>query len=153
MITNEQFSTAWENKDNRRIMNHAIRGYRDKIPYEEIDSCKMIGLWECLKKYDKTRGRKFTTYLYCGIQLQCKKQLSRFDYITIGDVASYMDFNRIYIRDCVDKLDFEYKELVYNRYFEGKTLREIAKENSYSIETARRKIKKALCKLKKMLTK
>lgn len=153
MITDEQFSVAWENKEYRKIMQSAMRRYRGIIPADEINSCKMIGLWESLKRYDKTKGRKFTTYLYCGILMQCRKRLSRFEYITIDDVASYMDFNRIYIRDCVDKLDVEHRELVYSRYFEGMTLREIAKENDYSIETARRKIKKALCKLKKMLTK
>ena len=71
----------------------------------------------------------------------------------ITDVVLLMDFNRIFIRDCVDKLDNEYRDLIYSRFFELKTLKEIAIENGYSHETARRRIKKALCQLKTILTK
>jgi RNA polymerase sigma factor (sigma-70 family) len=162
MITDEQFSVAWENEDNRKIMQSAIRRYRGIIPADEMNSCKMIGLWESLKGYDKSKGRKFTTYLYCGILMQCRKRINRFKYITIDDVAPYMDLNKMNldaemtrekVRDSVDKLDADLRDLIYSRYFDGETLKEIAKANGYSIETARRRIKKAICNLKKILTK
>lgn len=153
MITDQEFSIAWENKENRRIMQSAIRRYLGIISPDEVNSCKMIGLWECLKRHDPTKGRKFTTYLYGGVQIQCKKVINKVKYVVIDDVVSYMDFNRIYIRDSLDKLEEEYQDLVYSRFFERKTLKEIAEENGYSIETARRRIKKALCKLKIILTK
>lgn len=154
MITDEEFSLAWENKDNRLIMNSAIKRYSGLIPADEIVSCKMIGLWESMKSYDGKKGRKFTTYLYSGIQLQCMKTIrNELELKPIDDVVSYMDFNRIYIRDCVDKLEDDDKNLIYDRYFDMKTLKEISSEQGYSIETARRKINKALCKLEKILTK
>jgi RNA polymerase sigma factor (sigma-70 family) len=162
MITDEQFSAAWENVEYRKIMQSAMRRYRGVIPADEMNSCKMIGLWESLKRYDKSKGRKFTTYLYCGILMQCRKRINRFKYITLDVVASYMDLNKMNldaemtrekVRDSVDKLDDELRDLIYSRFFDGKTLREIAKENGYSIETARRRIKKAICKLKKIITK
>ena len=63
-ISDAEFNEALENKDNVRIMNSVCSRYRKSIPYEEIERCKMISLWEALRAFDPNGGKKFTSFLY-----------------------------------------------------------------------------------------
>ena len=51
-VTNDEFKEAFKNLDNIRIMNKVCSRYRATIPYEEIERCKMIALWQALKAFD-----------------------------------------------------------------------------------------------------
>ena len=51
----------------------------------------------------------------------------------------------------VEKLDDESRGIIYQRFFESKTAKEIGQENGYGRETARRRIISALEKLKQCL--
>lgn len=153
-ITNEEFIKAWENKDNKKIINSAMRRYYRYMSPDDIESCKMIGLWECMKSYNGDLG-KFKTYLYRGIQIQCIKSLKNMNKNNHTSLADVVDqsFDVSQVRDSINQLDEEYQNLIFSRFFEMKTLKEIANENNYSHETARRRINKALCQLKKILLK
>jgi len=52
------------------------------------------------------------------------------------------------IKDVIQKLHPRLRKVIYQRFFERLTMEEIAKENDYSRETARRYILHALKKLK-----
>ena len=45
-ISDEQFDEALKNKDNLRIMNSVCSRYRKSIPYDELERCKMVSLWQ-----------------------------------------------------------------------------------------------------------
>ena len=62
-----------------------------------------------------------------------------------------MKAERIEIKELIDNLDEETKDIIYKRFYESKTAKEIGEENGYGRETARRRIKQAIEKIKKCL--
>ena len=154
-ISNEEFNEAFKNKDNLRIMNSVCARYRKSISYEEIERCKMISLWEALRAFDPNGGKKFTSFLYTRIDWECKRQISAMQrrkkvntlefkeslYVLLGD-------NSLEIQDIINKLSPKFKKVIQQRFFYRMTMEEIAKENNYSRETARRYILQALEKIK-----
>lgn len=137
-------------------MGRATSKYRNSLNLDELHTCKLLGLWNCLKTYDKKQS-KFTTYLFNYVTWECKKILkeriathkkdlkirrafsNRFEY----------DHNKMLfeLNDSLDKLDEKDRKL-YDEYFvANKSLREIGKMNGYSKETARRNINR----LKKLI--
>ena len=154
-VSDSEFNEALKNKDNARIMNSVCSRYRKSIPYEEIERCKMISLWEALRAFDPNGGKKFTSFLYTRTDWECKRQISAMNrsrriptlefkeslYVSLGDSS-------IEIEDIIDKLSPKFKKVIEQRFFYRMTMEEIAKENNYSRETARRYIIQALEKIK-----
>ena len=59
--------------------------------------------------------------------------------------------NEIDIKDTINMLPDHFQKVLYQRFFERLTMEEIAKNNDYSRETARRHIINALKKLEECL--
>ena len=152
-IGDEEFDVAWKDTNNIKIINKVCSKYSKIIPRDELDRCKLIALWEALKAYDPEKGQKFTSFLYNRIDWECKKQL--YDINKRNRQKKYNaalhfseDANEIEINDVIEKLHPRLSKVIYQRFFERLTMEEIAKENDYSRETARRYILNALEKLK-----
>ena len=160
-VTEEEFQDANSNLDNVRIMNKVCSRYRNTIPADEIERCKLIALWEAMKAFDPNGGRKFTSFLYNRIDWECKKQIQQIKRARrkiafsiegpLEDCKSITQYDSIAIKDAIDNLGPKYKKVLYQRFFERMTMQEIADTNSYSRETARRYINIALEKLKECL--
>ena len=58
------------------IMNAVGSRYRTIDP-DQLDSIKLNTLWECAKKYDPTRGTKFTSFLYQNLTFAFKNELKK----------------------------------------------------------------------------
>ena len=76
-VTESEFLEAYRNLDNTRIMNKVCSRYRNTIPHDEIERCKLVALWEAMKAFDPNGGRKFTSFLYNRIDWECKKEIQR----------------------------------------------------------------------------
>ena len=74
-ITNKVLLEALSDINNIRIMNKVCSKYRNTIPYDELERCKLVSLWQALLAYDPEGGRKFTSFLYNRIDWECKKQI------------------------------------------------------------------------------
>ena len=154
-ISDAEFNEALENKDNVRIMNSVCSRYRKSIPYEEIERCKMISLWEALRAFAPNGVKKFTSFLYTRTDWECKRQISA---MKRGQKIKALEFKEslyvllnkdtIEIEDIISNLNSKYKKVIEQRFFYRMTMEEIAKENNYSRETARRYIIQALEKIK-----
>ena len=131
-VTEEEFQDANSNLDNIRIMNSVCSRYRNTIPQDEIERCKLIALWEA------KRARRKIAFSIEGPLEDCK---------------SITQYESIAIKDAIDNLGIKYKTVLYQRFFERMTMQEIADTNDYSRETARRYINIALEKLKECLPK
>tara|TARA_B100000519_G_scaffold146475_1_gene127240 strand:- start:2111 stop:2608 length:498 start_codon:yes stop_codon:yes gene_type:complete len=160
-VTNDEFKEAFKNLDNIRIMNKVCSKYRATIPYEEIERCKMIALWQALKAFDPNGGRKFTSFLYNRIDWECKKQIYEINKsrrikidmpLEFSNASTPDDFLELLeIKDVMEKIDKNSQKIIYQRFFQRMTMKEIAKENGYSRETARRNIICSIDKIKKCL--
>ena len=115
------FEDHWNKIDIQNIMNKVAGRYKTAIDFDDIESIKMQTLWKCIQKYDKTRGSKFTSYLYQQYE----------------------------IIDILTGLDPELKEVINQRFYHNMTMVEIGHANGYSRETARRRLKKAIKTCKK----
>lgn len=126
------------------IMNAVGSRYRTIDP-DQLDSIKLNTLWECAKKYDPTRGTKFTSFLYQNLTFafknELKKKIREFatETIELNTAAKATDYTDIF-----DGVPSEHAELLKQKYIYNMTMNEIGNINGYSRETARRKVAKAV---------
>jgi len=163
-VTDEELEKALKNEDNINVMNKICMKYTGVIPYEELERCKLVAVWQAVEKYDPTRGKcKFTSFLCNRVFWECQKQLyeiKKTKKIPKSDAASCLiseicgyesKLDRVEISELLDKLDEESRYIIFQRFYESKTAKEIGEENGYGRETARRRIIQALEKLKQCL--
>ena len=60
-ISNLEYEEALKNEDNIKIINSVCRKYAKRIDREDLHRCKLIALWDAIKKYNPDRGVKFTS--------------------------------------------------------------------------------------------
>jgi RNA polymerase sigma factor (sigma-70 family) len=110
-----------------------------------------IGLMYACRKYDETRGLKFSTYSSYWIKryfmnyLMKKQKENNISLPLKLEVLSYRDYNR---EIDLDVLNNNEKEIIKKRFFEKKKVIELAKEYGVSRNTMTNKIKKIIVKLK-----
>lgn len=151
-IDNAEFESAYKNRDNLRIMNKVCSKYRATIPADEIERCKLISLWEAMKAYDPNGGKKFTSFLHTRIDWECKRKINEINRQKKRNgyefqeslYILYKNKDTAEIKDILDKLPIKFQKVLDQRFFHRMTMEEIAKENGYSRETARRYIIQAL---------
>ena len=56
------------------IMSSVSNRYSKNIDLDQIDSIKLNTLWECVKKYDSSKGAKFTSFLYQMLDYSFKNE-------------------------------------------------------------------------------
>jgi RNA polymerase sigma factor (sigma-70 family) len=167
-VTESEFLEAYKNLDNTRIMNKVCSRYRNTIPHDEIERCKLVALWEAMKAFDPNGGRKFTSFLYNRIDWECKKEIQRINrhkkrttFFIDGhpegshtpDYRNLRNYETVNMEEAIETLVPKYKNILHQRFFERMTMQEIADRNNYSRETARRYINIALEKLRECLPK
>ena len=59
------------------IMKAVENKYSKNIDPDQLESIKLNTLWECTKKYDETRGAKFTSFLYQQLNFAFKNELKK----------------------------------------------------------------------------
>lgn len=137
------------------IMNKVSWPYKNNIDADEIESIKMDILWDCINKYDPSKGSKFTSYLYQQLSFafrsRVKKKKKEYaseyvrDSMACLKTQSYMN-----CYDLLEGLPKDISKIIQQRFIDNMTMNEIGNKNGYSRETARRKLIKAvkICKEK-----
>ena len=147
---NRNFDDAVKCIDYKRIMDKVCSKYNKAVDPDELSSLWLVTLWECLKKYDATRGAKFTSYLYqqltYAIKNSLKKKKREFTNIPI-EIPKTPTEN---LAVALHGIPSEYEHLLKQKYLQNMTMEEIGRANGYSRETARRKIKRAISHCKKI---
>ena len=162
--TDEELQKALENRDNINVMNKICMRYKDTIPYEELERCKLISVWQAMEHYDPSKGNcKFTSFLCNRLFWECQKQLYEINKSRkipksekasslIAEICGYeKKLDSVEISDLLEKLDEESRDVIFKRFYESKTAKEIGQDNGYGRETARRRIISALEKLRQCL--
>ena len=159
MITDTDFENALSDSNNQRIMSKVSSKYMNSISYDELESEKLIVLWECLKTYDPRRKKKFTSFLYQKLDWRYKKiirekrrQRSRaYENLGLKCFGDGYDLEQK-IKSYTDGLPNHLTQVIIQYYLHNMTIEEIGNKNHYSRETARRLIKKALKKIRNRLS-
>jgi RNA polymerase sigma factor (sigma-70 family) len=142
------FEEYWNKIDIRNIMNKVAGRYKNAIDLDDIESIKMQTLWNCIKKYDPTRGSKFTSYLYQQLSFAFKNKLKTksIEYSNNGPVEKqdWRTSTKYEVIDVLTGLDSDLTEVINQRFYYNMTMVEIGEANGYSRETARRRLKKAI---------
>ena len=69
----------------------------------------------------------------------------------MGDISGFQkNLDEIEFLELIERLDEESQNIIFKRFYESKTTKEIGKENGYGRETARRRIIDAVDKLKQL---
>ena len=146
----KSFDEAVKNINYKRIMDKVCSKYSAFMDPDELTSIRLNTLWECFKKYDPTRGAKFTSYLYQQLTFAIKNSLKKRkrEFTNIPIEKSRIEPENV--SRILGDLPKEYRGLLRQKYLGNMTMEEIGKENGYSRETARRKIKKAIGMYKRL---
>lgn len=167
-ITNEAYNEAYNNVDNRRIINSVLSHYKGQLDTDTLKNCGLVGLWRALENHDSSYKTKFTSSLWrftkyaCRTELQAlarkqqKKNKNEFEHSNIDNI--YLD--NVYSREepslnifneIDDILSKEQAKIVRMRFVENMTLEEIGSQMGYTKETARQKLKLALNKISEVV--
>tara|TARA_Y100000992_G_C21232695_1_gene476300 strand:- start:405 stop:935 length:531 start_codon:yes stop_codon:yes gene_type:complete len=145
-------------KENYKLVPYFAKSYfktkkLNKYEREELIQEGYIGLMYACRKYDETRGLKFSTYSSYWIKRYfmnylIKKQKENNISLPLKlEVLPYRDYNR---EIDLDVLNNNEKEIIKKRFFEKKKVIELAKEYGVSRNTMTNKIKNIIVKLKIM---
>lgn len=162
-ISNEDMIIAIESEDNQKIMARACKKFACVLNADEIESCKLNALWKALETYDpnmisrrNTKKSKFTSYLFRGVQLECKTAIKfiiagrRGEALVHDNIGLESDvIASIELRDEISKT--EYGEILEEVYFNGLTTKELSKKFKVSKQIICIRKKRALNSLKARL--
>lgn len=150
------------NEDCINLINWVKNRYYKFLDSNDVDSYCMQASWYAWLKYDESRGTKFTSFLVymvdrklCDLYYRSKekyknnKGVDKKYYKKIAKNHQDNQKNSILVKEILDNLTEEERELLNDRYIKNLSTIEIAKSKNLSPQSIRLKIKSALrrCKL------
>jgi DNA-binding IscR family transcriptional regulator len=142
-----------------RLTKSATASFRHCLTQDELENCIYHALWRACSKYnEELNDCKFSSYLYNGVLMECmsvkrsneKRFFSNTKRSLKHSKSSYSSNDHIDMMDeinnCADP------SIIFDRYYNNMTIKEIAKTNNISRELVRRKINKNLKMMKRNLT-
>jgi len=157
-ISDDDFNKELKSKANIRLMNVAAKSY-NRILGRAIESYKAEALWQSLRRFDPSRGMRFSTYLYQMVRRKCYYEANRIKNVKKRDekIFSYRpainsQTNNTLIFDILNSLPEKEAKLLSDRFIYNKTLLEISKENDVSIPNIHQRLKVLKKKIKTILT-
>jgi RNA polymerase sigma factor (sigma-70 family) len=138
-------------------MNDVICGFGIKIPKHAHDDIMQTALLKCLENHDDSYGQKFTTSLYRFTVWECRRFLrNRRNTLSLSSVPElsvtvcdrHEDVE--HILECLDLISESDRSLVEQRFIMGMTLREIGALRGYTRQTAMKKVRRAVARLKRV---
>ena len=147
----DKFDSYLKDPDVNGVIYKVFSKYRGSIDVDELDSIKMLPLWNCIGKYDPDKGVKFTTFLYSYLTFACKNELKKKKREFGCEQIEALDYrsNSRELRDIVDGLPPDVAKVLKQRFIYSMTMNEIGYANGYSRETARRRLIHAIQVCKK----
>lgn len=129
------------------IMRTVENRFSKNIDFDQLESIKLNTLWQCLRKYDETKGAKFTSFLYQQLTFAFKNELKKKkkEFPTENIDINQSVNNSVQLDyELMDGIPTDMKNLILQKYIYNMTMVEIGEANGYSRETARRKLAKAV---------
>ena len=152
-VSNDQFEKEYSKQDNKNIINAVTKKYSGQLSQDSQKRCGMHALWRCIQNHDDSYGRKFTTSLFIHVDWECKREISSLNKKPVSllgecddEIVSPEPSGQI--PEILDSLPDNQKEIIYQRFYENRTLEEIGQKQGYSKEAARQNINKILSKLR-----
>jgi len=157
-----KFEEVLKNEDFFSIAKKATRTFSDDLSQDEIKTCIMSAMWQATNKFDESRNIKFSTYLYQSVLYECLKQkkylvkennkihsnLNNLKNIVNGRV--YNEIQKIEMLDEINSCSDP--DIIYDKFYNNLSLKDIAIKHNISKETVRYKLKKNLNSLKLKLS-
>lgn len=155
-ISNKDYNEAFNNLDNKNIINSVLSKYRGRLDEDTLKMCGLNALWRCLQFHDTNYKTKFTSSLWRFTNWECRKELqtlarSKYRPTDLFDVPENEEDCLDVFNDIGTILNEEYSKIVKLRFIEGLTLQEIGTHFGYSKEAARQKLKFALSQIKTLV--
>tara|TARA_R110000751_G_scaffold299511_1_gene410650 strand:+ start:1695 stop:2186 length:492 start_codon:yes stop_codon:yes gene_type:complete len=144
------------NTDCISVARKAAIPFSGVLSQDEITYCIANAAWNSVKCFKPEKNTKLTTFLYKGVVIECTKQIksnngkSRGKNIRMTEIKRDMSVirdknNYLGNIDMMDEVkNCQDPDIMYGRFYQNKTLKEIAKEKSLTKEAVRLRIKKNL---------
>jgi DNA-directed RNA polymerase specialized sigma24 family protein len=141
------------------VSRKAASSFRGVLSEEEIENCIQNAIWRASEKYKPDSEAKFTSFLHQGVRFECLGRarfnqtntvpISKFEK-TSKSLSNFDGFEKVDMLDEISKC--EDPMLIYDRFYMGMTINELAKQHNVCGETIRIRLEKNLKKIKKSLT-
>jgi RNA polymerase sigma factor (sigma-70 family) len=132
--------------DNIGMFEHI--SYKTKLPEDEKLSVAYISIWNAARTFDKSKGLKFSSYLYLIFYRNCVKRYKICQPIGKGFPKEQQCFlqTTIFVDEAIKQLkeslsDSEYK-ILHDKFIKEKTYGEIGLELGISKQAVWEKVKK-----------
>ena len=142
---NDDFNTELAKRKNKTAMSAAARSFSSCLAPDELEQCKLLGLWKTINNFDRRFGNRFTSLLYTNVRFECINQVKRNKprAQSLFDESHEAPTKEFHFYEIVDGLSDAHKELLHQRYIQNCTLQEMAHRHNCSISCVRRKVKAA----------
>jgi len=163
-VTTEQLEEALKIEDNRNIMRKVTSRYAALLHPDDLYTCSLYALWRTLQCHDPSYNQKFTTSLFRFCEWECKRELRKnstkvlsmtvpLEQASQSDVGeeSFPTVDDEWIREAVDQLNDEDREIVQFYFLESRSLREVSAKFGWSKQMARKRKNEAMKNLKERL--
>ena len=143
MVTNEELKAAYSRPEIKKIINAAAKRFKF-LDRDELESCKLIGLWKALESNDN--DVLLTTNIYNNVTWQCKDRIKiLYKDTDTSDIQDRIRSNELEIVDLIDDISSVPDGcLVIEKIIDNLSLYEIGEKRSLSAETVRIRINKAI---------
>ena len=149
---NTEIEKALSDKNIIKIMNKASNSFKKQLDSDSIYTCQINALWKAFVNFKPEKKTKFTTYLYNGVFIECIKELK---FINKSKANKKLHNNipkdniDYLIVDILDELKSEEDKSLIIDKINNLTIEEMAKKRNSNRETTRKKLNKAINKVKK----
>lgn len=143
MITNEELKAAYSRPEIKKIINAAAKRFKF-LDRDELESCKLIGLWKALESNDN--DVLLTTNIYNNVTWQCKDRIKiLYKDTDTSNIPRRTSSNELEIVDLIDDIStIPDGYLVIEKIIDNLSLYEIGEKRNLSAETVRIRINKAI---------
>lgn len=143
------YESVYNNPDYIKISNKAISRFRKIIPFEELEQCRCIGMWNACKTFNNKS--KLSTYLYNKVVWECFKYNKSNNLQQVSYTEKFYVTPKILSEISLVLNEYEYS-LIHDKYIMGYTYNEIAKKLNIHKSKVQRQIRGILNKLRRILS-
>ena len=157
-MIDDRIKALMQDEEISRLTKAAASSFRYSLTEDEIENCIYHAIWRAYDKYDaELNDCKFSSYLYRGVVMECMSFKRSNEKRVFSVLKGSVKHNKSYdsYDDRVDMLDeinnCEDPSIIFDRFYNNMTIKEIANTNNISRELVRRKINKNLKIMKRNL--
>jgi RNA polymerase sigma factor (sigma-70 family) len=156
LVTDEEIKIEESKPENINIINIVCKKYKRVLSQDVLDTCGKRAIWRCLKEHDDSK-QQFTSSLFNFVRWECLDELDKLR-PPIKTVSLTQDvphacpsINATTLHECLALLPDRDHQILIEKFWYQRTLREIATLYGLSREGVRYIIRKSLDRLKEEL--